>query len=145
MRVRRKITGTGARPRLSVFRSAKHISAQLIDDATGNTIVAASSVSPAIRGEIASGGDVAAAGVVGRVLGERAAEAGVSKGILDRGGYRYHGRVQALAEAARKAGLDLGPTREPMNKGRKEAVPDKEKGAKGGGKGGKKGKKKQAE
>jgi large subunit ribosomal protein L18 len=115
----------------------------LIDDATGHTLAAASSVSPSIRGEVVSGANVAAAEVVGRVIGERAVEAGVRKGVLDRGGYQYHGRVRALAEAARQAGLDLGPSREPKNKGRKEVADDKEQKNKGGK--GKKGKKKQSD
>ena len=104
-RVRKHIAGTATRPRLAVFRSARHISAQVIDDATGRTLASASTVEGSLRG--ASGGNVAAATNVGKLVAERATAAGVSAVVFDRGGYRYHGRVAALADAARKAGLEF--------------------------------------
>ena len=104
-RVRKNIAGTSARPRLAVFRSARHISAQVIDDTSGRTLAAASTVEPPLRGS--SGGNVAAATAVGKLVAERAAAAGVATVVFDRGGYRYHGRVAALADAARKAGLEF--------------------------------------
>jgi large subunit ribosomal protein L18 len=104
-RVRKAISGTAQRPRLAVFRSARHISAQVIDDASGRTLAAASSVEPGLRAM--PGGNVAAASVIGRLVAERARAAGVSRVVFDRGGYRYHGRVAALADAAREAGLEL--------------------------------------
>ncbi|GAB6164809.1 hypothetical protein JCM19992_08090 [Thermostilla marina] len=107
-RVRNKIKRVSNRPRLSVFRSHKHIYAQLIDDEAGRTIAAASTVEKEVREEVGYGGNVKAAQVVGRLIAERAKAAGVEKAVFDRGGYRYHGRVAALADAARDAGLDLG-------------------------------------
>ncbi|RMF96449.1 MAG: 50S ribosomal protein L18 [Planctomycetota bacterium] len=107
-RVRNKIKRVSNRPRLSVFRSHKHIYAQLIDDEKGHTIAAASTTEKAVREEVGYGGNVKAAQVVGRLIAERAKAAGVEKAVFDRGGYRYHGRVAALADAARDAGLDLG-------------------------------------
>ena len=104
-RVRKQIVGTTSRPRLAVFRSARHISAQVIDDATGRTVAAASTVEAALRS--GSGGNVGAAQSVGRLVAERATAAGVTKVVFDRGGFRYHGRVAALADAARKAGLEF--------------------------------------
>ena len=104
-RVRKHISGTPARPRLAVFRSARHISAQVIDDASGRTLAAASTVEAALRA--AKGGNVAAATQVGRLVAERAGAAGVKAVVFDRGGYRYHGRVAALADAARQAGLEF--------------------------------------
>jgi large subunit ribosomal protein L18 len=104
-RVRKQIVGTTARPRLAVFRSARHISAQIIDDATGRTVAAASTVEPSLRS--GSGGNVAAATSVGRLVAERAVAAGVTQVVFDRGGFRYHGRVAALADAARTAGLEF--------------------------------------
>jgi large subunit ribosomal protein L18 len=104
-RVRKQITGTPARPRLAVFRSARHISAQVIDDTTGRTLAAAATVEAALRS--GSGGNVAAAQAVGRLVAERAKAAGVSHVVFDRGGFRYHGRVAALADAARNAGLEF--------------------------------------
>jgi large subunit ribosomal protein L18 len=104
-RVRKAISGTAQRPRLAVFRSARHISAQVIDDASGRTLAAASTVEPGLRAT--PGGNVAAASVIGRLVAERARAAGVSRVVFDRGGYRYHGRVAALADAAREAGLEL--------------------------------------
>jgi large subunit ribosomal protein L18 len=107
-RVRRavKAAATG-RPRLSVFRSSKHIYAQVIDDAAGRTLAAASSLEKDMRGSLKTGADVAAAAAVGKLVAERAKEAGVGKVVFDRGAYIYHGRVKALAEAAREAGLDF--------------------------------------
>ena len=105
LRVRTKVAGTPERPRLCVFRSLNHIYAQVIDDRTGRTLVAASSLDKEMRKQLKGGGNVAAARVVGKVLAERARAAGVEQVVFDRGGYKYHGRVQALAEAAREAGL----------------------------------------
>jgi len=102
-RIRKKVAGTVERPRLSVYRSLKHISAQIIDDAAGHTLVAASSVEKSVGG--AMGSNVAAAHEVGRVIAERAKEKGIESVVFDRGGYIYHGRVKGLAEAAREAGL----------------------------------------
>jgi len=94
-----------ARPRLSVFRSSKHIYVQLIDDVSGRTLAAASSLEKPLRQDLKTGADVAAAGKVGALIAERAREAGVTQVVFDRGGYRYHGRVKALADAAREGGL----------------------------------------
>ena len=93
------------RPRLSVFRSSKHIYAQVIDDLTGETRAAASTVEKAVKGTIGNGANVAAAEAIGRLVAERALKANVETVVFDRGGYIYHGRVKALAEAAREAGL----------------------------------------
>lgn len=102
-RVRKKITGTAARPRLAVHRSNRHISAQLIDDEAGHTVAAASSREAGVTG----GGDIAAAGEIGRLIAERARAAGTTTATFDRGGNRYHGRVAALADAARAGGLEF--------------------------------------
>ena len=103
-RLRLKVNGTTERPRLSVFRSAKYIYAQVVDDTVGRTLASASSREP----ELAEGtGKTTAAHAVGRAVAERARAAGVSAVVLDRGGYRYHGRVRSLAEGAREAGLQL--------------------------------------
>jgi len=107
LRVRKKVTGTAQRPRLRVFRSDKHISAQVIDDMAGRTLAAASSTSKELRGELRNGGNIAAAVLVGKAIAQRALAAGVTKVAFDRGGRQYHGRVKALAEAARKAGLEF--------------------------------------
>ena len=104
-RVRQKLEGTSRRPRLCVFRSLAHLYAQVIDDSTGQTLAAASSVDKETRKQIKGGGNVAAAKVVGKAVAERAKARGVEQVVFDRGGYRYHGRVKALAEAAREAGL----------------------------------------
>ncbi len=105
-RIRAKITGTAARPRLNVYRSLNHIYTQLIDDATGTTIVSASTMTK--KGESKStGGNVAAAVEVGRRIAERAKEKGITRVVFDRGGYLYHGRVKAVADAAREAGLEF--------------------------------------
>jgi len=104
-RVRKHVTGTAERPRLAVFRSNKHISAQVIDDVSGRTLASASSVEKDLKS--AAGGNSDAAKKVGQLLGERAKAAGVSKVVFDRGGFLYHGRVAALADAAREAGLEF--------------------------------------
>ena len=106
-RLRRNLTGTAERPRLAVFRSNNHIYAQVIDDASGKTLAAASSVDRQLRDGIAFGGNKQAAEAIGRTLAERAKAAGVSKVCFDRGSFRYHGRVAALADAARAAGLEF--------------------------------------
>ncbi len=98
---------SAGRPRLSVFRSSKHIYAQIIDDGQGRTVAAASSIEKDMRGKVKTGADVAAAREVGLLLAERAKAAGVDKVVFDRGGYPYHGRVKALAEAAREGGLSF--------------------------------------
>ncbi|MEX2324505.1 MAG: 50S ribosomal protein L18 [Nitriliruptoraceae bacterium] len=103
LRIRKQVRGTAARPRLSVYRSNKHIYAQLIDDEAGNTLVAASSRDTGVDGDNKS----AVAAKVGALLGERAAAAGITTCVFDRGGNRYAGRVAALAEAAREAGLEF--------------------------------------
>ena len=95
----------GGRPRLSVFRSGKYIYAQIIDDLKGHTIAAASSLEKDLKSKLKSGADSAAAAEVGKLVAERATKAGVTNVVFDRGGYRYHGRVKALADAAREAGL----------------------------------------
>jgi large subunit ribosomal protein L18 len=95
------------RPRLSVFRSGRHIYAQVIDDSVGRTLAAASSLERALRDELKTGADRAAADKVGRLLAERAKAAGVGAVVFDRGGYRYHGRVKALADGAREGGLEF--------------------------------------
>jgi large subunit ribosomal protein L18 len=105
-RIREKISGTAARPRLNVYRSLNHIYTQLIDDATGTTLASASSKSK--KGDAQSyGGNVEAAKAVGKLIAEQAQAKGIKKVVFDRGGYLYHGRVKALAEAAREAGLDF--------------------------------------
>ena len=105
-RVRRTIKAVaGERPRLSVFRSSKHIYAQVIDDEKGETLVAASSLEKDMRGSLKTGADIGAAKAVGKLVAERAVGKGITDVIFDRGGYRYHGRVKALADAAREGGL----------------------------------------
>jgi len=104
-RVRTRVEGTAARPRLCVFRSLNHIYAQVIDDRTGRALASASSLDKEMRKQMKGGGNVAAAKAVGRAVGERARQAGVQAVVFDRGGYKYHGRVKALADAAREAGL----------------------------------------
>jgi large subunit ribosomal protein L18 len=97
----------GGRPRLSVFRSGKHIYAQVIDDGAGRTLAAASSIEKALRGSLKTGADKDAASAVGKLVAERAVAAGVTEVVFDRGSYLYHGRVKALAEAAREGGLSF--------------------------------------
>ncbi len=105
--VRKRVVGTPERPRLNVFRSLKHIYAQVIDDSQGHTIASASTVDREVREQIAGMNKTEQAKVVGRVVAERALAKGVKKVVFDRAGYKYHGRVKALAEAARKAGLEF--------------------------------------
>jgi large subunit ribosomal protein L18 len=104
-RVRRKVRGSDRRPRLSVYRSLHHIYAQVVSDDAGRTFVAASTMSPAVRNEARSTGSVAAAKLVGIAIAERCREAGIREVVFDRNGFLYHGRVKALADAARGAGL----------------------------------------
>ncbi|HMA35026.1 MAG TPA: 50S ribosomal protein L18 [Chloroflexia bacterium] len=104
-RVRATVIGTPARPRLNVFRSLNHIYAQVIDDSTGHTMAAAGTLDKDLRGQ--DGTKTADAKAVGKLVAERALQAGVKQVVFDRGGYQYHGRVKALAEAAREAGLDF--------------------------------------
>jgi large subunit ribosomal protein L18 len=105
LRVRKKVRGTAARPRLAVFRSNNHIYAQVIDDVAGRTVASASTVEAAVRGN--GSGTVAAARAVGERVGERAKAAGVSTVVFDRGGFKYHGRVAAVADGARGTGLEF--------------------------------------
>ncbi len=104
-RIRKKIRGTPARPRLAVFRSQGHIYAQVIDDDAGRTLCAASSLDKDVRGASKSGGNVAAAKSVGSLIAARAKDKGIAAVVFDRGGFQYHGRIKALADAAREAGL----------------------------------------
>ncbi len=104
-RIRRKISGTGQRPRLSVSRSLKHIYAQIIDDENGKTLAHASSLSPEIKENVAEGGKIKIAQSVGQLIAEKAKEHQIEGVIFDRGGHLYHGRIKALAEAAREEGL----------------------------------------
>ncbi len=109
-RIRRKLSGTAARPRLAVFRSEAHIYAQVIDDVAGATVVSASTVDKVDKGDKSGkpkGGNVAAAKAIGKLVAERAKEKGIKSVVFDRGGYQYHGRVKALADAAREAGLEF--------------------------------------
>jgi large subunit ribosomal protein L18 len=106
-RVRMKVSGTSERPRLCVYRSLDHIYAQIIDDRAGKTLAAASSADKGTKKNLQGGGNVAAAKVVGKEIAERAKAAGLAKVVFDRGGYKYHGRVKALADAAREAGLQF--------------------------------------
>jgi large subunit ribosomal protein L18 len=106
-RIRKKLEGTASRPRLSVFRSAKHIYAQLIDDTLGQTLVSASSNEAAMRESAEAGSKVSKAKLVGKLIGERALEKGFKLIVFDRNGFLYHGRVKALSEGAREAGLDF--------------------------------------
>jgi large subunit ribosomal protein L18 len=107
-RVRRAIkTAAGSRPRLSVFRSSKHIYAQVIDDSAGATVASASSMEKELRSSLKTGADIGAAKAVGKLVAERAAAKGVKEVVFDRGSYIYHGRVKALADAAREGGLSF--------------------------------------
>jgi large subunit ribosomal protein L18 len=106
-RVRTRIFGTEQRPRLSVFRSAKHIYAQLVVDSTGSTILAASTLSPELRGELSGLKKSEAAKKVGELLGRKAAEKNIRKVVFDRNGFLYHGRIKALADGARESGLEF--------------------------------------
>jgi large subunit ribosomal protein L18 len=102
-RIRQKMQGTAERPRLNVYRSLNHIYAQIIDDAKGETLLSASS----LAGKLKTGGNIAAAKEVGKQVAERAIEKGIKRVVFDRGGYLYHGRIKALADAAREAGLEF--------------------------------------
>ena len=107
-RIRRSLRkAQGGRPRLSVFRSSKHIYAQVIDDVKGHTLASASSIDTDLKSQVGKGTNVAAAAQVGKLVAERAVRAGVTDVIFDRGGYLYHGRIKALADAAREAGLNF--------------------------------------
>ncbi len=106
-RVRKTLRGTAARPRLSVFRSEKHIYAQLISDETGETILTTSTLAPEVRGRVQKTTDVAAAKVVGEVIGKSCIDKGITAAVFDRNGFLYHGRVRAVAEGAREAGLKI--------------------------------------
>ena len=105
LRIRARVIGTPERPRLAVFRSLNHIYAQVVDDTTGRTLAAVDSRAPDFRQKAKAGGNVAAAKIVGELLAQRAKARGITQVVFDRGGYQYHGRVKALAEAARTAGL----------------------------------------
>jgi large subunit ribosomal protein L18 len=107
LRVRRKVVGSAERPRLAVHRTLKHIYAQLIDDYAGKTLAAASTCSKSVREGLKGGNNIAAAKKVGAEIARLAKAAGVTKVVFDRGGYKYHGRVKALADAAREGGLDF--------------------------------------
>ena len=106
-RVRTRVVGTPERPRLSVYRSLEHIYAQIIDDRNGRTLVSASSMDKETKKNLKGGGNVASAKAVGKVIADRAKAVGVARVVFDRGGYKYHGRVKALADAAREAGLQF--------------------------------------
>lgn len=106
-RVRKNLRGTAARPRLSVFRSEKHIYAQVISDESGETLVTASTLAPEVRSRIKKSTDVAAAKVVGEVIGKSCIDKGITVAVFDRNGFLYHGRVRAVAEGAREAGLKI--------------------------------------
>lgn len=106
-RVRSKVFGTASRPRLSVFRSARHIYAQLIDDVEGCTLVSASTLDPDVKARVTGKTKVDAAALVGDLVARRALASGIGQVVFDRGGYKYHGRVKALAQAAREGGIEL--------------------------------------
>ncbi len=106
-RIRNRFQGTAERPRLAVFRSNNHMYAQIIDDIAATTLVAASTTEKEVKGELTKTNDVAAAAYVGTVIAKRALEKGITTVVFDRGGYIYHGKVQALADAAREAGLEF--------------------------------------
>jgi large subunit ribosomal protein L18 len=110
LRQRKRISGTGERPRLNVFRSVAHIYAQVIDDMTGKTIVSASSVDASLKGTFEQGvrgGNLKGAEAIGKAIAERSIEKGIKRVVFDRGGFLYHGRIRAVADAARKAGLEF--------------------------------------
>ena len=106
-RIRKHLVGTQQRPRLNVFRSSKHIYAQIIDDEHGNTLVAASSLEKVVKEQPEFENKVAAAGFIGKLIGERAIKKGLKKVVFDRGGFLFHGRVKAVSDGAREAGLDF--------------------------------------
>ena len=105
MRLRNRLSGTAERPRLAVFRSNNHMYAQIIDDTVGNTLVSASTLEKEIKAELKKTNDVDAAAYVGKIVAKRAMEKGITEVVFDRGGFLYHGKIEALAEAAREAGL----------------------------------------
>ena len=110
LRQRKRISGTAERPRLNVFRSLSHIYAQVIDDLSGKTLVAASSVEPAVKSGFAKdvrGGNLKGAEAIGQVIAQRSIEKGIKRVVFDRGGFLYHGRIRAVADAARKGGLEF--------------------------------------
>ena len=110
LRQRKRISGTKERPRLSVFRSVTHIYAQVIDDLSGETLVSASTVESSVKGSLdkqARGGNLAGAEAIGKVIAERSIEKGIKRVVFDRSGFLYHGRIRAVADAARKAGLEF--------------------------------------
>jgi large subunit ribosomal protein L18 len=107
MRIRKKVMGTPARPRLTVFRSARHIYAQVIDDLSGNTLASASTLSKDLRGGLGEGKKLDAAKKVGALVAQQCKSKSITKVVFDRNGYLYHGRIQAVADAARKAGLEF--------------------------------------
>ncbi len=110
LRQRKRIQGTSERPRLTVFRSVSHIYAQVVDDLSGQTLVAASSVDPKIKGAFAkgiAGGNLKGAEAIGKAIAERSIEKGIKRVVFDRSGFLYHGRIRAVADAARKAGLEF--------------------------------------
>jgi len=110
LRQRKRISGTKERPRLSVFRSVTHIYAQVIDDMSGQTLVSASTVEPSLKGALekaARGGNVKGAEAIGKAIAERSIERGITRVVFDRSGFLYHGRIRAVADAARKAGLEF--------------------------------------
>src|SRR5437667_1395030 len=110
MRLRKRISGTTERPRLSVFRSVSHIYAQVIDDLSGKTLVSAASTEPSLKGAFAKsvrGGNLKGAEAIGKAIAERSIEKGIKRVVFDRGGFLYHGRIRAVADAARKAGLEF--------------------------------------
>ena len=110
LRLRKKLSGDAARPRLAVFRSVAHIYVQAIDDASGTTVASASTTEAAIKGQLGEGeraGNIKGAAAVGRVLAQRLKDKGITRVVFDRGGFLYHGRVRAVAEAAREAGLEF--------------------------------------
>lgn len=129
VRVRKQVSGTPERPRLAVFRSSRHIYAQVIDDTKGITLVAASSQSPELK-ETANGANIETAKAVGRLIGEKAVTAGIAKAVFDRGGFLYHGRIEALADAARAAGLDMGKAADPEERKKTKATVAPAKGQK---------------
>jgi large subunit ribosomal protein L18 len=106
-RIRKRITGTSERPRLSIFKSGKHIYAQIIDDTAGITLTATSSLDPELKKDLKSGGNIAAAAKVGTDIANKAKVKGITQVVYDRGGYLYHGKIKALADAARESGLDF--------------------------------------
>ncbi|MFH1379710.1 MAG: 50S ribosomal protein L18 [bacterium] len=106
IRIRKKVFGTSARPRLRVYRSLKQVYAQVIDDVTGRVLAADSTISK-LNGKVTNGGSIAAANVIGERIAKKAISAGITKVVFDRGGWPYHGRIKALAESARKAGLEF--------------------------------------